>query len=305
MLSQDVERYVTSKRIVGYKFTYPAYSLKRFADYAMAHGDQFIRVERVLAWVTAETPSATRRSRLVARVRRFALDMQAEDPRHEVPPRDCFGRAKYVRKSPYIYTADEIERILCVAHQMPQEGIIAPLTLATLLGLLASTGLRISEAMALQCADLTDDGLLIRKSKNNRTRLVPLHETTRAALEKYLSERARQPVYTQAMFVSRKGQGLQHAVVWCAFMRLLARTGIRPMSSSTGPRLHDLRHTFAVRSLEQCQNDRRAVAQHMIALSTYLGHTNIADTYWYLEATAPLLRSIAEAGEAMHRGGDV
>ena len=305
MLSQDVERYVTSKRALGYKFNYPAYSLKRFADYAIARGDQFISVERVLAWVTSETPSAARRCRLVARVRRFALDMQAEDPRHEVPPRDCFGRATYIRRSPYIYTADEIERIMYGAHQMPREGIIAPLTLATLLGLLASTGLRISEALALQCSDLTDDGLLIRKSKNNRTRLIPLHETTRAALETYLSERARQPVYTQALFVSRKGQGLQHAVVWCAFLRLLARTGIRPMSSCTGPRLHDLRHTFAVRSLEQCQNDRRAVAQHMIALSTYLGHTNVADTYWYLEATAPLLRSIAEAGEAMHRGGDV
>lgn len=303
MLSQDVERYTTSKRTLGYKFTAQTYSLKRFADYAMAHGDQFIRVDRVLAWVTSETASAFMRCRLVARVRRFAIDMQAEDPRHEVPPRDCFGRAKVARQSPYIYTADEIERIMRAA-QTPQRGIIAPLTLATLLGLLASTGLRISEALALQCSDLTDDGLLIRKSKNNRSRLIPLHETTRAALEKYLSERAHRPVYTQTLFVSSKGQGLQHSVVWCTFLRLLARIGIRP-SARTGPRIHDLRHTFAVRSLEQCQNDRRAVAQHMVALSTYLGHTEIAHTYWYLEATPTLMRGIAEAGEAMHRGGDL
>jgi len=304
MLSQDVERYATLQRTLGYKFGDQSRSLKLFADYAMAHGDEFVRVERVLAWAAAQIPSASRRCTLVARVRRFALAMQAENPRHEIPPRDCVGHVKVARKSPYIYTADDIDRIMLAAHQMPPKGFIAPLTLATLLGLLASTGLRISEALALQCSDITDNGLLIRKSKNNKSRLIPLHETTQTALERYVSERARRPVYTQALFVSSNGQGLMYAAVLGTFRRLLARAGLRPMSSSSGPRMHDLRHTFAVRSLEQCQHDRQAVAQHMIALSTYLGHTTVTETYWYLEATPIIMTGIAKAGEAMHRGGD-
>jgi integrase len=304
MLSQDVERYATLQRALGYKFSDQSRSLKLFADYAMDHGDQFVGVERVLAWAAAQTSSAARRCTLVAQVRRFALAMHAENPRHEVPPRDCVGHAKVVRKSPYIYTTDDIDRIMGAAQQMPPKGFIAPLTLATLLGLLASTGLRISEALALQCSDLTDDGLLIRKSKNNKTRLIPLHETTQAALERYMSERARRTVYTQAVFVSSNGQAIMYHAVRDTFRRLLARAGLRPMSSSSGPRIHDLRHAFAVRSLEQCRHDRQAVAQHMIALSTYLGHSTVTETYWYLEATPIIMSGIAKAGEAMHLRGD-
>jgi len=129
MLSQDVERYATLQRALGYKFGDQSRSLKLFADYAMAHGDQCVGVERVPAWAVAQTPSAPRRCRLVAQVRRFALAMHAENSRHEVPPRDCVGHAKVVRKSPYIYTADDIDRIMGAAQQIPPKGFIAPLTL--------------------------------------------------------------------------------------------------------------------------------------------------------------------------------
>jgi len=304
MLSQDVERYVNLQRILGYKFDDQSCSLKLFADYAVAQGDEFIRVERVLAWAAAQTPSAQRRCTLVARVRRFALAMHAENPRHEVPPRDCVGHAKVARRSPYIYTADDIDSIMCAARQMPAKGFIAPATLTTLLGLLASTGLRISEALSLECSDVGDDGLIIRKSKHGKSRLIPLHETTQAALGRHLNERARQPVYTQAVFVSSIGQAIMYHAIRDTFRRLLARAGLRPEPSGSGPRIHDMRHTFAVRSLEQCQPDRRAVAQHMVALSTYLGHTNVTDTYWYLEATPIIMSGIAKAAEAMHQGGD-
>jgi integrase len=303
MLSQDVERHATLQRTLGYKFDEQSRSLKRFADYAMAHGDEFVRVDRVLAWA-AQTVSAQRRCTLVARVRRFALAMHAENPRHEVPPRDCVGRAKVARRLPYIYTADDIDRIMRSSRQMPTKGFIGPKTLTTLLGLLASTGMRVSEALSLQCSDVGDDGLIIRNSKYGKSRLIPLHETTQAALGQYLSERTRRPVYTQAVFVSSNGQALMYATVRETFRRLLASAGLRPESSSSGPRMHDLRHTFAVRSLEQCQHDRQAVAQHMVALSTYLGHANVTCTYWYLEATPIIMSGIAKAGEAMHQGGD-
>jgi len=302
MLSQDVERYVALQQTLGYKFGDQSCSLKLFAAYAMARGDEFVRVETVLAWSAAQTPSAQRRWELVARVRRFALALQAENPRHEVPARDCVGHAKMVRRPPHIYTADEIDRIMRAAAQMPAQGFIVPATLTTLLGLLASTGLRISEALSLECADVGDDGLLIRKSKHGKSRLVPLHETAKAALERYLIERARRPVFTKAVFVSSDGQSLMYPTVRETFLRLMVRAGLRKFRGR-GPRIHDLRHTFAVRSLERCQSDRRSVAQHMVALSTYLGHTNVTDTYWYLEATPIIMRGIAVAGEAMHQGG--
>ena len=302
MLIQAVEHYVSLQRTLGYKYDDQAYSLRKFAEYATAAGDSFIRVDRVLAWA-AQVPSAPRRRTLVARVRQFAKTMHAEDVRHEVPPRDCEGHAKVARKPPYIYTADDIERLMRSAGQMPTTGWIAPGTFATLLGLLVSTGLRISEALALERQDVTIDGILIRKSKHGKSRFMPLHETTQAALTRYIEERARQPVYTQTVFVSSAGQPLIYATVLATFRRLLHHAGLRPVTASSGPRMHDLRHTFAVRSLEQCRNDRHAVARHMVALSNYLGHTNVTDTYWYLEATPIIRGSIAEAGEAMLRGG--
>lgn len=302
MLIEAVERYVSLQRTLGYKYEEQARSLRQFAEYATARGDDFIRVERVLTWA-AQTPSAPRRCTLVAQVRQFAKAMYAEDARHEVPPWGCEGHAKVARRLPYIYTADDIAALMRSARQIPTTGRIAPETLATLLGLLVSTGLRISEALSLQCPDVVGDGLIIRKSKHGKSRLIPLHETTQAALERYLQERTRRPVYTQAVFVSSAGQALIYATVRAFFRRLLAHTGLRSLASGSGPRMHDLRHTFAVRSLEQCQHDRDAVTRHMVALSTYLGHTNITDTYWYLEATPIIMGRIAEAGEAMQRGG--
>lgn len=303
MLSQDVERYIDLQRTLGYKFGDQSCSLKLFAAYATAHGDQFVLVDRVLAWAAAQTPSVQRRRTLVARVRRFALTMQAEDPRHEVPARDCVGHAKIARRPPYIYTADEIDRIMHAAGEMPANGFIAPATLTTLLGLLASTGLRISEALSLECSDIGVDGLLIRKSKFGKSRLIPLHETARAALDRHLSVRSRRPVFAQVVFVSSNGQALMYPTVRETFLRLMMRAGLRK-SSGSGPRIHDLRHTFAVRSLEQCRRDRQAVAQHMVALSTYLGHATLTETYWYLEATPIIMRGIATAGEAMYQGGE-
>ena len=117
MLSQDVERYAALQCILGHKFGDQTRSLKHFANYAMAHGDEFVRIASVLAWA-AQTPSAQQRRRLVAQVRRFALAMRAENPRHEVPPRDCVGRATVARRPPHIYTAHDIDRIMRAARQI-------------------------------------------------------------------------------------------------------------------------------------------------------------------------------------------
>jgi integrase len=173
-----------------------------------------------------------------------------------------------------------------------------------LLSLLAATGLRISEALALRFTDITADGLLIRETKFRKTRLVPLHDSVVAGLERYIVSCRRSGSGNDHVFVGSRGQPLQYQAVQSTFKTLLGRAGLWPAPNGRRPRLHDLRHTFAVRALQASPTGRRRIGQHMVALATYLGHVNIYATYWYLEATAELLRDIADTGETfMCQGG--
>jgi len=174
----------------------------------------------------------------------------------------------------------------------------------TLVSLIACTGLRISEALKLELSDLTEDGLVIRATKFQKSRLVPLHDSAIHNLHQYLVARCRFAPTVSTLFVSRSGGKLTYPTVNTTFLTMARSTGLRGGPGQKGCRLHDLRHTFAVRSLEQCTGDRRSVARHMAALSTYLGHAHVSDTYWYLQATPKLLGDIATAAEALHRGGE-
>jgi integrase len=174
---------------------------------------------------------------------------------------------------------------------------------ATLFGLLAATGMRIAEALALQLDDVTADGLVIRETKFQKSRLLPLHTTARQTLAGYLVARQSLITLDRALFVSVAGGALPYNTVRGIFLQLLDRINLRGAHSGRDPRIHDLRHTFAVRSLEQCRHDRAAVSRHLVALSTYLGHAHVTDTYWYLQATPVLMGQIAEAGEALLQGG--
>jgi integrase len=174
---------------------------------------------------------------------------------------------------------------------------------ATLFGLLAATGLRISEALALQITDLTADGLIIRQTKFKKSRLVPLHETTQRALDAYITVRAGVGTFDGSLFVSVCGRALAYTTVVAVFLELARSIGLRGAPGQRGPRIHDLRHTFAVRALERCPHDRDAVARHLVALSTYLGHVHATTTYWYLQATPFLMEQIADVSEALLQGG--
>jgi integrase len=176
-------------------------------------------------------------------------------------------------------------------------------TYATLIALLASTGLRISEALGLKFADITDDGLLIRKTKFGKTRLVPLHETAAAGLQRYLMRRRQLGAGDDHVFVGGRGQPLSYPTVQCTFQTLLKAAGLWPAPGRHRPRLHDMRHVFAVRALQASPAGQQRTGQHMVALATYMGHVNIYATYWYLEATADLLSDIADAGETFMAGG--
>lgn len=302
MLSRDLARYVDQQRALGFKFRLQHILLRGFVAFAEEYGDRHIKSARVLAWAARAPSPEQRRNRLLT-VRRFALAMRAESRRHQVPPADALGHAVAKRRSPYIYSADAVARLLGAAVSLQPADSIRPAMYATLFGLLAATGMRIAEALALQLDDVTADGLVIRETKFQKSRLLPLHTTTREALDRYLALRGTIAASDCALFVSVVGRALSYNTVRGTFLQLLDRANLQGAASGRDPRIHDLRHTFAVRSLEQCSHDRAAVARHIVALSTYLGHAHVTDTYWYLQATPLLMGQIAQAGEALLWGG--
>jgi integrase len=174
---------------------------------------------------------------------------------------------------------------------------------STLVALLATTGLRISEALNLQLADVTPDGLLIRETKFRKCRLLPLHETAQLGLHRYLAARARTNPVASEVFVTSQGTRLPYPTVHEVFRKLLRSIGLLDRPGRGGPRIHDLRHAFTIHSLEQFAGNREAVSQHTLALSTYLGHVGVTSTYWYLQATPKLMQDIAFTTETLHAGG--
>ena len=165
---------------------------------------------------------------------------------------------------------------------------------------MAATGLRISEALHLLVSDITPDGLLIRRTKFQKTRLVPLHDTVVTGLGRYLMHRQEARCGGDHVFISNEGQPLVYWKVHGVFRTLLKSAGLKPCGGRW-PRIHELRHT--VRALESSPTGRQRIGQHMLALATYLGHVNINATYWYLETTPELLREIALVTESFLQGG--
>ena len=302
MLRIQADRYVEFNRSFGLKYDTNALIIRRFIEYAEPFGDTLLYTHRVVAWSKlASTQEAARRR--YDCVRRFCVFMNGEDSRHEVPPRGWFGEGQPRRPTPHIFQAEDVRRIMDEALLQGPPGSICPHTFHHIFGLLAGTGLRVSEALRLTFSDVTDDGLLIRKSKGDQSRLVPLHDTTRTALDRFLEIRRKVRTASDELFIVSHGRAPTKTRVHVVFVEILRRLGLRGPTGTPGPRLHDLRHSFAVRSLEQCPHDATSVSRHIEALSTYLGHSKPQATYWYLEATPVLLRQIAKANE-LHAQGE-
>ena len=296
-----VDTYLALRRSVGFELHTAEYLLRSFARYASAHGELYVRSDTVIDWARQARSLSQRDERLKVVVR-FAEHLHVEDPRHQVPPRDVFGYRK-VRRVPFIYTPEQLSRLVDAASRLTPHGSLRPYTYSTLFALLAATGLRISEALNLRLEDVTPEGLVIRKTKFQKTRLVPLHETAAVGLARYLTRRKRHASSSDHVFISRSGRSLSGPIVQPIFRQLLKEIGLDSESRRSRPRIHDIRHTFAVRALEACPDGRDRVCQHMLALSTYLGHVNVYSTYWYLEATPSLMRDISQAAEShfVHR----
>lgn len=300
MLVDVVERYLATRRALGFQLRVQGARLRKFAVFAHQRGDDHVRRQTVLDWA-ALAPTPLTRDEWLQDVVRFARYARAENRAHEVPPYRIFATMRRRRK-PYIFTTEEIAALLEAARQLGPCDSLRPHTYYTLLGLLAATGLRISEALNLRFDDITDDGLLIRESKFHKSRLVPLHATTARALDRYLDRRQRVGGADPHIFISLAGGRASRAQVLRTFWDLLASIGLYPGRVARRPRLHDLRFTFAVRALEGSPEGRNQIGPHAVALATYMGHATVEFNYWYLEGTPRLMTAVADACEAYVEG---
>ena len=301
MLIDTVESYLKVRRAAGFKAQDAEYYLKNYTRFATERGETHVRSATAIAWATTASTSEAR-GRRIESVIRFARHARAEDKDHEVPPEGVFVSVR-PRRTPYIFSADEIRRVLMETQHLGPPGSLRPHRYHTLFGLLASCGLRISEALALRIDDVTPDGLVIRNTKFRKSRLVPLHETTAAALMKYLDHRLRFGGSEDHLFISLRGGPLHYTLANKTFLFVVRKLGLHPGPGKPGPRLHDFRHTWAVRALEACPDGRKRITKNMMAVSTYLGHAHVTDTYWYLHATPRLMTDIADACESFLEGG--
>lgn len=301
MLAQAVQSYLAVRRATGFDLKSQGSTLKSFATFSDAKGKHHVCSETAIEWA-GSAPSLLRRARRLGEVIRFARYVRVEDQRHQIPP-PVFGSEKHRRPVPFIFSTDDIQRLLQAASQLGPQGSLRGQTYRTFFALLACTGLRVSEAIRLRLEDISPDGLVIRLSKFRKSRLIPLHETAQAALERYLQIRRPYAPFDDHVFVSLQRRPILINDAEIAFRTTIEKTGLPRGPGLPRPTLHSLRHTFAVRALETCPDGRDRITKHMLALSTYLGHSSIAFTYWYLEATPDLMKNIVEACESYTSGG--
>ena len=295
-LAEHVEDYLSLRRALGFKLERHGRLLPQLVAYLQTAGEHTITRELAISW--ARLPAAAHPRHWAARLaigRGFALYMQTIDPATEVPPTGVFA-VRYQRPTPYLWSHQDICRLLEAAG-----GLRPPLRAASyqaLFGLLAVTGMRVGEALALETRDVDlDQGVIaIRQetAKLERARLVPLHPTTVGALRHYGDARARLRPRTRsrAFFLSATGTGIDRSQVSKTLRKITTALGLR--TETVHPRAHDLRHSFALGTLLGWQQAGVRVDERIAVLSTYLGHVRPADTYWYLTATPELMGAAAE-----------
>jgi integrase/recombinase XerD len=299
-LRQAAEQYLQFRRDLGYKLRETGRRLEDFVAFAEREGASHVTTDLALRWAQqpAGVQPATWASRLRI-VRRFALWLNAADRRTEVPPPGLLP-GRYLRKRPYIYSDAEIRDLIRAAGQLASAAGLKGRTYATLFGLLAVTGMRVSEVVALDREDVDlDEGILrIRRTKFGKSRLVAVHDSTRQVLAEYARERdriVRRPA-APAFFLSEGGDRVTACAARFNFAKVSREVGLRAPTAGRhgrGPRLHDMRHRFAVCTLLRWYRAGLDVEREIPKLATYLGHVHVNETYWYLEAVPELLELAA------------
>jgi integrase len=294
-LGLALDSYLAVRRALGFKLERAEYLLRKFVKYAQQQQSSIVTTALALDWATQSNNAApiTHAEHLNA-VRGFARYLHATDPRHQVPPAKLISYRK-IRYEPYIYSNEDVTALLGAAREIPHPLMAA--TYTTLFGLLAVTGMRLGEALALDRDDVdcNDAVLFVRDSKFNKSRQLPLHSTTRDSLRAYADKRdefisrPRGPSF----LMSTTGTRLISQNVQRTFWKLLQKVGLyshRPRR----PRIHDLRHSFAVNTIRRWYEAGLDVELRVASLSTYLGHVSPTSTYWYLTATLELMALAAK-----------
>ncbi len=297
-LLRSAQEYLALRRALGFKLYQETWLLPDFVGFLTAHGSAFITTDLAVQWAQQPAGASARWcAKRLGVIRCFAKHRRAFDPRTEIPSPDLIPyRAN--RRHPHLYTQAEIAALMRGARALRPAVMAA--TYETLLGLLASTGMRVGEALALDDGDVDWSRSLIkvRHAKFQKARLLPLHASTLAALRGYVAKRDRLCVRLGAwLFTSTVGTRVIHQNFLHVFRRLVCRAGV-PDDRACRPRLHDLRHTFAVDTLRDWYRAGIDVERRLFSLSTYLGHVSPTSTYWYLTATPELL---ALAGKRLER----
>lgn len=299
-LRHELDRYLTIRRSLGYDLGTAERMLKRFIAFAEAEGINYVSTDLFLRWQAAfgHANRQTWGTRFGV-VRRFAEWLHGLDPAHEIIPRGLIPY-RTRRSRPYIYSDAEIARIIAVAADLPSTYGLRASTFATLFGLIAVTGLRINEALALDTDDIDiGDGVMtVRRGKLGKARLLPLEASVVERLTGYIAERDRVlGLAQQPLFVQKTGKRVSDCGARYNFALVSQRIGLRVPERfgrhGRGPRIHDLRHSFAARTIIGWYRDGKDAGREMIKLSTYLGHSDPDNTYWYLEAVPELLELAA------------
>jgi len=306
-LSEAAQDYINLRRSLGYKVKSEAYFLKDFGLFMEHEGARHITVKLALRW--AKEPKNVLPyywSCRLSVVRRFAQYMKAIDIRNEVPHYGLLPH-KYRRRNPYIYSDEEVLRLLQACTSLISVGNgLRRHTYYTVFGVLAATGMRISEVTGLsrEDVDLTQGIISIRETKFCKSRRIPLHDSTLQVLREYaqLRDQIHPSTGIPGFFLSNQGTCLTAYTVRWEFLRLSRRIGFRQPTDSHGPRIHDFRHGFAVKTIINWYREGVDVEKHIPLLSTYLGHSNPSNTYWYL-TSVPELISLAAARLEKHLGG--
>lgn len=300
-IREALVQYVAVRRALGMKFYEPALALDHFVDFLEHDGAEFITTDLALRW--AMEPKFVQRAtwgRRFSQVRGFAAWLSAIDVRTEIPPKHLLD-ARRRRNTPHIYTEQEIDLLMAEARRLHSRTGLRALTYSTLIGLLVATGLRPGEAFELDRSDvdLVSGVLSIRDTKFGKSRFVPIEESTRMALERYAQRRDELCSFrlTEAFLIGERGERLQGSAARRMFAKLSRAIGLRDATEhhriGHGPRLQDFRHSFATERLVEWYRAGLDVARELPKLATYLGHVDVALTYWYIEAVPELLQLAA------------
>ena len=294
-LGLALDSYLAVRRALGFKLARDEYELRRFVEYAQERQSPIVTTAMALDWATqSQNAASITQAKHLGAVRGFARYLHASDPRHEVPPVKLIPYHRF-RYQPYIYSDEDVTALLAAAQRIRHP--LKAATYTTVLGLLAVSGMRVGEALALDedDVDFNDAALFIRNSKFHKSRVLPLHSTCREALRLYadkrneLMSRPRAPSF----FVSLAGTRLVIQNVQATFWKLLHRAGLSERRPHR-PRIHDLRHSFAVTTVRRWYEAGLEVETRLPSLSTYLGHVSPSATYWYLTATPDLMALAAK-----------